>query len=296
MKKYDEKIIEYADKIYPNKLKEIKNPPSRLYVKGNIELLNSIGIAIVGSRTNTQYGEKMCKTFTKKLVEYEFSIISGLAIGIDAIAHKTCIKYSGKTIAVLPCGFDNIYPKQNKKLIDEILENKGLIITEYEKDVKAESKKFLERNRIVAGLGIGTLVIEAGYRSGTSVTARYTRNLNKPVFCIPSSLENKKGFGTNELIKSGSKMVTRIEDILIEYPQMKFKKKLLKESKKQVPKELEKVYKCIKKEPANINQIGRKTKMSVQDISYKIMLLELENLIEELPGQVYRIKNEEDYE
>ena len=250
----------------------------------------------MGSRTNTQYGEKMCKTFTKKLVEYEFTIISGLAIGIDAIAHKTCIKYSGKTIAVLPCGFNNIYPKQNKELIDEILENRGLILTEYEKDVKAESKKFLERNRIVAGLGIGTLVIEAGYRSGTSVTARYTKNLNKPVFCVPSSLENSKGLGTNELIKNGNKLVTKVEDILIEYPQIKFKKKLLKEREKQVPKELEKVYKCIKNEPANINQIVRKTKMSIQDISYKIMLLQLENLIEELPGQVYRIKNGEDDE
>lgn len=296
MKKYEEKIIEYANILYPDKLREIKNPPVRLYTKGNIELLNSIGIAIVGSRTNTQYGEKMCKTFTKKLVEYEFTIISGLAIGIDAIAHKTSIKYSGKTIAVLPCGFNNIYPKQNKELIDEILENKGLIITEYEKDVKAESRKFLERNRIVAGLGIGTLVIEAGYRSGTSVTARYTKNLNKPVFCVPSSLENPKGLVTNELIKNGSKLVTRIEDILLEYPQIKFKRKSLNKNKKQVPKELEKVYKCIKNEPVSINQIVRKTKMTVQDISYKIMLLELENLIEELPGQVYRIKNGEDDE
>ena len=296
MKKYEDRIIEYADILYPDKLREIKNPPLRLYTKGNIELLNSIGIAIVGSRTNTQYGEKMCKTFTKKQVEYEVTIISGLAIGIDAIAHKICIKYFGKTIAVLPCGFDIIYPKQNKELIDEILEKNGLIITEYEKDVKAESKKFLERNRIVAGLGIGTLVIEAGYRSGTSVTARYTKNLNKPVFCVPSSLENSKGLGTNEIIKNGSKLVTKVEDILIEYPQIKFKKKLLKEREKQVPKELEKVYKCIKNEPANINQIVRKTKMSIQDISYKIMLLQLENLIEELPGQVYRIKNGEDDE
>ena len=248
MKKYEERIIEYADILYPDKLREIKNPPVRLYTKGNIELLNSIGFAIVGSRTNTQYGEKMCKTFTKKLVEYEFTIISGLAIGIDAIAHKTCIKYSGKTIAVLPCGFNNIYPKQNKELIDEILENRGLILTEYEEDVKAESKKFLERNRIVAGLGIGTLVIEAGYRSRTSVTARYTKNLNKPVFCVPSSLENPKGLVTNELIKNGSKLVTKVEDILIEYPQIKFKKKLLKKREKQVPKELEKIYKCIKNE------------------------------------------------
>ena len=154
----------------------------------------------------------------------------------------------------------------------------------------------MERNRIVAGLGIGTLVIEAGYRSGTSVTARYTKNLNKPVFCVPSSLENSKGLGTNELIKNGSKLVTKIEDILLEYPQIKFKKKLLNKNKKQVPRELEKVYKCIKNEPVNINQIVRKTKMTVQDISYKIMLLELENLIEELPGQVYRIKNGEDDE
>ena len=289
-------LIEYASEKYPERLRYIKNPPSRLYAVGNIKILNELGIAVVGSRTNTQYGEKMCKTFTKKLVEYEFTIISGLAIGIDAIAHKTCIKYSGKTIAVLPCGFNNIYPKQNKELIDEILENRGLILTEYEKDVKAESKKFLERNRIVAGLGIGTLVIEAGYRSGTSVTARYTKNLNKPVFCVPSSLENSKGLGTNELIKNGSKLVTKVEDILIEYPQIKFKKKLLKKREKQVPKELEKIYKCIKNEPANINQIVRKTKMSIQDISYKIMLLQLENLIEELPGQVYRIKNGEDDE
>ena len=296
MKKYEEIIIEYCDKLYPSKLREIKNPPTRLYAKGNIELLNNIGLAIIGSRTNTQYGEKMCKTFTKKLVEYDFTIISGLAVGIDSIAHKTCLRYSGKTIAVLPCGLDNIYPKQNKKLFDEILENNGLVITEYENNVKAESKKFLERNRIVAGLGIGTLVIEAGYRSGTSVTARYTKNLNKPVFCIPSSLENIKGLGTNELIKKESKLVTKIEDILKEYPQIDFKKKTLIKNEKNIPKELEKVYKYIEKEPININEIIRKTKMSVQDVSYKLMLLQLENLIEELPGQVYKIKNGEDDE
>ena len=133
MKKYEERIIEYADILYPDKLREIKNPPLRLYTKGNIELLNSIGIAIVGSRTNTQYGEKMCKTFTKKLVEYEVTIISGLAIGIDAIAHKICIKYFGKTIAVLPCGFDNIYPKQNKELIDEKMSKQKEMEKEIEK-------------------------------------------------------------------------------------------------------------------------------------------------------------------
>lgn len=292
----DKIIIEYFNEVYPEQLRKIKNPPSRLYAIGNVELLKEFGIAVVGSRKNTQYGERMCKTFVKDLVNYNINIISGLAEGIDSIAHITCLKNSGKTIAVLPSGIGNIYPAKHKELANEIIMNGGLILSEYEENIKADSEKFLERNRIVAGLAKGTLVIEGGIRSGTSVTARYTKNLNKPVFCVPSSLENSKGLGTNELIKNGSKLVTKVEDILIEYPQIKFKKKLLKEREKQVPKELEKVYKCIKNEPANINQIVRKTKMSIQDISYKIMLLQLENLIEELPGQVYRIKNGEDDE
>lgn len=292
----DKIIIEYFNEVYPEQLRKIKNPPSRLYAIGNVELLKEFGIAVVGSRKNTQYGERMCKTFVKDLVNYNINIISGLAEGIDSIAHITCLKNSGKTIAVLPSGIGNIYPAKHRELANEILMNGGLILSEYEENIKADSEKFLERNRIVAGLAKGTLVIEGGIRSGTSVTARYTKNLNKPVFCVPSSLENSKGLGTNELIKNGSKLVTKVEDILIEYPQIKFKKKLLKEREKQVPKELEKVYKCIKNEPANINQIVRKTKMSIQDISYKIMLLQLENLIEELPGQVYRIKNGEDDE
>ena len=166
--------IEYSEELYPERLRDIKNPPSRLYVLGNIEILNDHAIAVVGSRHNTQYGERMCKKFTKNLVEYGINIISGLAIGIDTIAHETCLKNSGKTIAVLPCGLKNIYPKSNISLANKILENDGLLITEYEDDVKADSNKFKERNRIVAGLGIGTLVVEAGERSGTNITARHT--------------------------------------------------------------------------------------------------------------------------
>ena len=121
------KLIEYADTIYPEKLRELKNPPSRLYTCGNFKLLNKKGISIVGSRSNTQYGEKMCIEFTKNLTEYNLIIISGLAIGIDSIAHKTCLKYSGKTIAVLPCGLNNIYPKQNIELAKKIIKDGGLL-------------------------------------------------------------------------------------------------------------------------------------------------------------------------
>lgn len=288
------KLIEYADIIYPEKLRELKNPPSRLYTCGNIKLLNKKGISIVGSRSNTQYGEKMCIEFTKNLTEYNLIIISGLAIGIDSIAHKTCLKYSGKTIAVLPCGLNNIYPKQNIELAKKIIKDGGLLITEYDDNIEADSKKFLERNRIVAGLGMGTLVVEGGYRSGTSVTAKITQELNKPVFCIPSSIENKKGFITNKLIKSGANLVTNVEDILNYFDNIKFKRKrknlIKKEETVIIPQELKEIYKCLKNEELDINQISRKCKISIQETSYKLLLLQMEDLVEELPGQRFKIK------
>lgn len=280
-------IIEYADSLYPDRLRYIKNPPSRLYVDGNIEILNEIGIAVIGSRTNTQYGEKMCKKFVKDLVEYNINIISGLAVGIDSIAHKTCLRNSGKTIAVLPSGLKNIYPAKHKELVKTIIANGGAVISEYEENVEADSKKFLERNRIVAGIGIGTLVIEGGSRSGTSVTAKYTKESKKPVFCIPSSLENIKGITTNELIQSGSKLVTNIKDILEYYSNMNFSKRNIvsKDIYIDIPKELSGVYKIITDVPQDVNEIARKTGLTISEVNYKTMLLQLDDKIIELPGQ-----------
>jgi len=289
-------LIEYSSDVYPDRLRDIKNPPSRLYVEGNIEILNEIGISVIGSRTNTQYGEKMCKKFVKKLVEYNVNIISGLAYGIDSIAHKTCLKNSGKTIAVLPSGLDNIYPAQNRELAKAIIDNGGAVISEYENNVKANSKKFLERNRIVAGLGIGTLVVEAGSRSGTSVTARYTEEAGKPVFCIPSSLENIKGKTTNQLIQDGSKLVTDAEDILIYYPNINFlpRQEITKKIYLDIPTDLIEIYKLINHIPQDVNEIARKAKISISDANYKIMMLQLEDKITELPGQRYILKEDDD--
>lgn len=290
------RIIEYASDLYPEKLRYIKEPPSRLYVEGNVEILNDIGIAVIGSRTNTQYGEKMCKKFVRELVEYNVNIISGLAFGIDSIAHKSCLKNGGKTIAVLPSGLENIYPAKHKELAQTIIDNGGIVISEYDDKVQADSKKFLERNRIVAGLGIGTLVIEGGERSGTSVTARYTKEDNKPVFCIPSSLENIKGKTTNELIQNGSKLVTNVYDIFNYYPEIIFRKKEIqsKDILLDIPENLRIIYKAINDKPQDINEISNKTGISISDVTYKTMLLQLEDKIIELPGQRFIIKEEED--
>lgn len=284
-------LIEFSSELYPEKLKEISKPPSRLYVEGNVEILKKAGIAVVGSRTNTQYGKEMCEMFTQKLVEYNINIISGLAVGIDAIAHKTCLKNYGKTIAVLPSGIKNIYPKENIPLYKEIIKNGGAIISEYEDEVKADSKKFLERNRIVAGLAIGTLVVEAGYRSGTTVTAGQTSEQGKPVFCIPSSLTNMKGISTNELIKKGANLVTNIEDILKCYPNIKFEKRKINQKNnldietRDIPQELVEIYKTISDTPQDVNEIARKLSIPVNEVIYKIMLLQLNEKIKELPGQ-----------
>ena len=289
------KIIEYCSELYPEKLREISNPPSRLYALGNLDIINNYGIAVVGSRTNTQYGEKMCKTFTKNLVEYDLNIISGLAIGIDSIAHKTCLKNSGKTIAVLPCGFKNIYPEVNRPLAKEILDNGGLLVSEYEQNTKADSNKFIERNRIVAGLAIGTLVVEGGARSGTGITARQTMEQGKPVFSIPSSLENAKGKTTNDLIRKGSYLVRNIKDILNVYENIEFEKreKIKKDIYLDIPQELLNVYKVINDKPQDVNEISMKTGLCVSEINYKTMLLEMENKILELPGQRF-IRKEDD--
>ncbi len=284
-------IIEYYDELYPKLLKSIDNPPTRLYVIGNPNILSETGIAVIGSRNNTQYGERMCKRFVKDLVDYNINIISGLAFGIDKIAHITALENLGKTIAVLPSGLNNIYPKQHNELAQKIIEHGGAIVSEYEENVKASSKSFLERNRIVAGLAIGTLVIEAGHRSGTSVTARLTTEQGKTTFCIPSSLENPKGITTNKLIQNGSKLVTKIDDILNSYPNIKFEKTHKKEQIENIPKELEDVYNVIEDIPQDINKIARKSGLSISEVSYKLMLLQLENLITELPGQRY-IRNE----
>lgn len=179
------KIIKINNSAYPKKLKEISNPPEKLYVDGNLENLNSACLAVIGSRKCTEYGEKWCKCFVKELVKYGITIVSGMAIGIDSIAHRTALKYGGRTIAVLPCGLNKIYPEQNRSLYNSILKYNGTVITEYDSNIEAMNNYFLERNRIVSGLSMGVLVVEAAYRSGTSVTARLALAQKRDVFCIP---------------------------------------------------------------------------------------------------------------
>ena len=284
--------INIDNKEYPQNLKKIKNPPCVLYAQGNIELLYQPSIAIIGSRLCTTYGERMAKKFSKELSEYGINTISGMAKGIDTIVHKETLRVQGKTIAVLPCGFKYIFPKENTKLYNEILEGNGLIITEYPDNVKADSKKFLERNRIVSGLALGTLVVEGGRRSGTSVTAKLTKQQEKNVFCIPSSLENSKGVTPNNLIKNGAVLVTDVNDIIEKYKYLNLKrKKLTPQNYNLIKEEYRDIFNILPKDGIiHIDEIAQKLDLSIQEINYKLTMLELEEKIEALPGQNYRRK------
>lgn len=282
---------------YPENLRKIKNPPKQLYFKGNIKLLKTAGIAIIGSRKCTEYGEKNAKHFSKELSLQGLTIISGMAEGVDSFAHIGSIEVKGDTIAVLPCGFNNIYPKKNIKLYEKILKNKGLILTEYEEHEKATSEKFLQRNRIISGLAIGTLVIEGGYRSGTSVTANIAKKQGKNVFCIPSSLENKKGITPNKLIKEGAFLVTEVKDIISKYPELNLKKREYTEKiektkkEKTIKDEYQNIYNALDEENiTHINEIVKKLRLDINEISYKLTMLELEDKIVSLPGNNFKKK------
>lgn len=187
------KEIKIEEEKYPEGLRRIQDSPRKLYVLGNYEILKEKAFAIVGSRDCTENGRKNAKLFAANLASAGFVIVSGMAKGIDSAAHMGVLKVKGKTIAVLGNGPKYIYPPENKEIYQKILAEGGAIISEYPEDTPPDSDKFRKRNRIVSGLSMGILIVEAAYRSGTSITARYAKEQGKEVYCIPNAIENKKG-------------------------------------------------------------------------------------------------------
>ena len=207
--------ITLLSECYPSKLKNIYKPPFVLFYKGNINLLDSTKktIGVVGSRNNSDYGEKVTTSLVSDLTDNDFVIVSGLAKGIDAIAHKACLNKNGNTIAVLGNGLEVFYPSENKDLQKEI-ENKGLVISEYPDFKESNKENFPKRNRIIAGLSDSILVTEASNKSGSMITVSRALEMGKDVYCVPYKIGVNSG--CNTLIKEGAKLIESINDILIE--------------------------------------------------------------------------------
>lgn len=213
------KQISTEESGYPKLLSQITDPPSKLYCRGNLDLLNSECFAVVGTRRLTSYGKEAAQKITAGLVQAGFTIVSGLAMGIDAVAHQATLDNGGKTIAVLGGGVDdnNIGPKINFGLSMNILKNNGLIISEYPEGFNPNERTFPQRNRIISGLSRGVLIIEAGEGSGALITAKCALDQNRDVFAVPGSIFSSKSLGPNDLIKKGAKLTTSVQDIIDDY-------------------------------------------------------------------------------
>ena len=213
--KYKVIKVDINSRFYPERLRNISSPPKQLYCLGNLELLNyKNNIAIIGSRNCSYYGERVAKDFAFNLAKNDVCIVSGLAKGIDAFSHIGALNANSKTIAVLGSGLDNIYPKENEKLFQNIIKNDGLVVTEYPLGTLALKQNFPARNRIISGISDGVLVIEARKNSGTNITVDFALEQGKDVFVVPGNIYSKTSDGTNFLITEGAIPVLSYEDIL----------------------------------------------------------------------------------
>jgi DNA processing protein len=211
-------ILTPEDEAYPERLREIYDPPTVLWIRGDVELLARPGIAVVGTRSPSPYGAGMAELLSRDLANRRLVILSGMARGVDTAAHKGAIDAGGKTVAVWGTGIDVIYPKENKKLAESIVASGGTIVSEYPLGTFPAPQNFPIRNRILSGMSVGVLVIEAAEYSGTRITARCAMEQNRDVYAVPGNVTNKNAWGPNTLIKQGAKLTATWEDIWEDLP------------------------------------------------------------------------------
>lgn len=214
MEKNEIKMITLLDKEYPDRLKEIYDKPIVLFAKGNTNLLKEKCVAIVGARECSDYGKKVTENVSYNLAKENICIVSGLANGIDGISHKSAINAGGKTIAVIGCGLDYIYPYKNKEIYERIINTNSLIVTEYIIGTKPEKLNFPARNRIISALSEAIIVIEAKEKSGALITAEFGIEQGKEIFAVPGNINSNNSKGTNNLIKDGANVLTNYNDVL----------------------------------------------------------------------------------
>ena len=299
-------IVTSQDPLYPSQLLSTYDYPAFLYVKGHLKE-DDVNVAVVGSRTASTYGKFTTERLCRELVLRGITVISGLARGIDSAAHRGALSGKGRTIAVLGCGLDVVYPPENEKLFNEI-SLQGALISEFPFGTPPNAPNFPARNRIISGISLGVVVVEASEKSGSLITARIALEQGREVFAVPGSIDSSGSRGTNKLIKQGAKLIENVEDILEEIlPQVTRAPKLVKPDQRQkqpddqqkiltsspdlVLKETEKtVWQVLSQKPVHIDQIITSTGLTAHEVLVILLNLELQGLIEQKPGKTYMRK------
>jgi DNA processing protein len=288
-------IITLHDSVYPELLKQISDPPSILFVEGDVELLKQWQLAIVGSRNPSASGRDSAYEFSRYLVQGDIIITSGLASGIDAAAHKGALASEGRTIAVTGTGLDTIYPSKHHSLAEQIKEQ-GAIVTEYPLGTVPRAENFPRRNRIISGLSLGALVVEAAIKSGSLITARMAMEQGREVFAIPGSIHNPLARGCHKLIREGAKLVETADDIIEELAALA-NVNVSETVKSEVQQDLvsnqnddedyDQLFEFLGFDPISIDKLVAKSELTADAVSSMLLLLELQGRVESLPGGRY---------
>lgn len=287
------KIVTLDNPVYPERLRHIHSPPLVLYVKGLLDTLNTPGIAIVGSRAASSYGRRVAAKMSHGLAGLGFTVISGLALGIDSEAHQAAMEADGRTIAVLGCGLDVLYPSANRRLFERI-PTAGALVSEYPLGTKPDSFRFPARNRIISGLALGVLIVEASQRSGSLITAQHALEQGREVFAVPGQVDSVKSAGAHTLVQQGAKLVQSVADIVEELsPTGPYPAGDREKSATPLPQmsaaETE-LLAFLEVYPRPIDEIVRASGLAPQKVSELLLMLELKDVVEAQPGQCYRRK------
>lgn len=289
LKKFSINFLTLNDKDYPENLKQLSNAPDVLYIKGKLKSADVNAVAIVGSRKMTAYGKEVTERFSSELASIGITIISGLARGIDTVSHQSALMANGRTIAVLGCGLDMVYPPENFKLAKEI-ERNGALISEYPLGYPAKPINFASRNRIISGLSKAVLVVEGAVKSGTLLTASHAAEQGRTVFAIPGQITSPLSGAPLFLLKNGARIATEVNDILEE---MELEVKVDKEKMEKImPANLEeeKILAILENESLHLDELARISSLEVGNLSARLTMMELKGLVKNMGGGIYKKK------
>ncbi len=281
-------LISIFDSGYPPRLKKIYDPPILLFLQGEFKDSDQDAVAIVGTRTPTAHGRDAAENLVRGLVEQNICIVSGFARGIDTTAHRAALKAGGRTIAVLGNGVDRVYPPENRELGKQIVQN-GVYCSEFAFDTKPEASNFPRRNRIISGLSLGTVVIEAGEKSGALLTAYFSLDQNREVYAVPGRITDMKSRGANRLIQKGAKMVLDVEDVLSEIEAARKFPTTIRQLKIdfEFDGDEKRVYDVLEYEPLHIDEISAKAGKASYEVLSALLTLELKGAVRQLAGKMF---------